>query len=128
MLVGHNFDFLGGYLVVTVHYLVVTGGYCLLLLIPTFSMNDLKPLNLHLGTNLHQQQNKETQQTEQLAISRLPTDSRPGKRKERKLKKITQEIKEINKKICYACESDSHEMKDCDSGKISLLLTEQVDK
>ena len=46
-------DFLGGYLVVTTHYLVVTtsynflpGGYCLLLvvtarylLVPTFSMN-----------------------------------------------------------------------------------------
>ena len=57
MLLGRNFDFLGGYLVVTAHYLVVTTGYCslpgaycsllvvtaryhLLLLVPTFSMNE----------------------------------------------------------------------------------------
>ena len=56
MLLGHNFDFLGGYLVVTTHYLVVTaryqavtGGCCSLLvvtaryrsllLVPNFSMN-----------------------------------------------------------------------------------------
>ena len=56
MLLGRNFDFLGGYLVVTAHCLVVatsycslTGGYCSLLvvttrcrsllLVPTFSMN-----------------------------------------------------------------------------------------
>ena len=37
-------------------------------------------------------------------------------------------MKEISKKIGYVCESDNHEIKDCDSGKISLLLTEQVDK
>ena len=30
VLLGRNFDLLGGYLVVTAHYLVVTGGYCLL--------------------------------------------------------------------------------------------------
>ena len=46
---GHNFDFLGGYLVVTARYLVVTGSYWSLLvviaryhsllLVPTFSMN-----------------------------------------------------------------------------------------
>ena len=46
------FDFLGGYLTVTVCYLVVTAGYCWLLvvttcylsllLVPTFSMNALK--------------------------------------------------------------------------------------
>ena len=57
VLLGRNFDFLGGYLVVTARYLVVTArylvvtsGYCSLLvvtaryrslgLIPTFSMND----------------------------------------------------------------------------------------
>ena len=30
VLLGRNFDFLGGYLVVAVRYLVVTAGYCLL--------------------------------------------------------------------------------------------------
>ena len=53
-LFGRNFDFLGGYLVVTARYLVITaryfGGYCLLLvvtaryrsllLVPIFSMNE----------------------------------------------------------------------------------------
>ena len=49
VLLGHNFVFLGGYLAVTARYLVITGGYCLLLvvtahyrslpLIPAFSMN-----------------------------------------------------------------------------------------
>ena len=50
-LFGCNFDFFGGYLVVTAHYLVVTAGYCLLpagycwwlLLVPTFSMNGPNP-------------------------------------------------------------------------------------
>ena len=58
VLLGRNFDFLGGYLGVTARYLVVTtgyyslpGGYCSLvvvtarcrslLLVPTFSMNGL---------------------------------------------------------------------------------------
>ena len=35
MLLGRNFDFLGGYLVVTTRYLVVTGGYCSLPLVIT---------------------------------------------------------------------------------------------
>ena len=56
VLLGRNFDFLGGYLVVTARYLVVTTGYCSLpggycsllvvtarysslLLVPTFTMN-----------------------------------------------------------------------------------------
>ena len=56
VLLGCNFDFCGGYLVVSAHYvevtagcsllpggywwlLLVTGGYCSLLLVPTFSMN-----------------------------------------------------------------------------------------
>ena len=49
VLLGHNFVFLGGYLAVTARYLVITAGYCLLLvvtaryrslpLIPAFSMN-----------------------------------------------------------------------------------------
>ena len=58
MLLGRNFDFLGGYLVVTARYLVVTTGYCSLpggycsllvvtaryrslLLVPSFSMKGL---------------------------------------------------------------------------------------
>ena len=48
VLLGHNFDFFGGYLVVTAHYLVVTsgyfslpGGYWWLLLVPTFSTNKI---------------------------------------------------------------------------------------
>ena len=39
VLLGHNFGFLGAYLVVTAHYLVVTSCYCLLLLVLTFNMN-----------------------------------------------------------------------------------------
>ena len=46
VLLGRNFDFLAGYLVVTaryimvtVRYLVVTARYCSLLLVPTFRMN-----------------------------------------------------------------------------------------
>ena len=31
-------------------------------------------------------------------------------------------MKEINKKICYACESDNHEIKDCDSGKNIFII------
>ena len=41
VLLGCNFDFLGGYLVVTAHYPVVTGGSCSLLLVLTFRMNAL---------------------------------------------------------------------------------------
>ena len=70
-------------------------------------MSDLKTLNLNLETNLHRRQNKETQQTEQRATRRQPTDSRDQER-ERKENTKTQGMKEINKKICYACESDSH--------------------
>ena len=51
VLFGCNFDVLGGYLVVTARYLVftarylvVTGGYCSLLLVPTFSMNEHKTI------------------------------------------------------------------------------------
>ena len=60
---GRNFEFFGGYLVVTARYLMVTtrycsllGGYCWLLLViggyssfslvPTFSMNDLCSVNI----------------------------------------------------------------------------------
>ena len=39
MLLGRNFDFLGGYLVVTACYCSLLGGYWLLLLVPTISMN-----------------------------------------------------------------------------------------
>ena len=66
-------------------------------------MTDLKTLNLHLETNLHRQQNKETQQIEQLAISRQPTN-RTDQERERKENKKVQEMKEINKEICCACE------------------------
>ena len=31
-------------------------------------------------------------------------------------------MKGINKKICYACESDNHEIKDCDSGKNIFII------
>ena len=31
-------------------------------------------------------------------------------------------MKEINKKICYACESDNHEIKDCDSGENIFII------
>ena len=70
-------------------------------------MSDLKTLNLNLETNLHRRQNKETQQTEQRATRRQPTDS-TGQERERKENTKTQGMKEINKKICYVCESDSH--------------------
>ena len=88
---------------------------------PQKQMSDLKTLNLNLETNLHRQQNKETQQTEQRATSRQPTDSTDQER-ERKENTKTQGMKEINKKICYACESDNHEIKDCDSGKNIFII------
>ena len=84
-------------------------------------ISDLKTLNLNLETNLHRQQNKEIQQTEQRAISRQPTDSTDQER-ERKENTKTQGMKEINKKICDACESDNHEIKDCDSGKNIFII------
>ena len=31
-------------------------------------------------------------------------------------------MKEINKKICYACESDNHQIKECNSGKNILII------
>ena len=68
VLLGLNFDFLGGYLVVTARYLAVTASYCLLpggycsllvvtaryrwlLLIPTFSMNEKNPFKVYLVKN-----------------------------------------------------------------------------
>ena len=51
-------------------------------------MSDLKTLNLNLETNLHRQQDKETQQTDRRAISRQPTD-RTEQEKERKEKTKT---------------------------------------
>ena len=44
MLLGRNFDFFGGYLVVTARYLVVTARYRSLLFAPTFSMNVLRDI------------------------------------------------------------------------------------
>ena len=84
-------------------------------------MTDIKTLNLHLETNLCRQQNKEIQQTEQLAISRQP-DDRIDQERQRKEYKKTQELKEVNKKICYACESGNHLIKDCDSGKNIFII------
>ena len=49
-------------------------------------MLDLKTLNLNLETNLHRQ-NKETQQTEQRARSRQPTDRTISKEKGTKIQK-----------------------------------------
>ena len=89
-------------------------------------MTYLKSLSLNLETNLHRRRNKETHQTEQLAISRQPTD-RTVQEKERKENKKTQEIKETNKKICYAYESDNHQIKDCDSWKI-IFITDRVNR
>ena len=59
-------------------------------------ISDLKTLNLNLETNLHRQQNKETQQTEQGAISRQPT-GRTDQERERKENTKTQGRKEIKK-------------------------------
>ena len=84
-------------------------------------MPDLKTLNLHLETNLHRQENDETQQTEQRAISKQPTD-RTDQERESKENTKTQGMKKINKKLCYACESDNHEIKDCDSGKNIFII------
>ena len=36
-------------------------------------------------------------------------------------------MKEINKKICYACESDNHEIKVCDSGK-NIFITDRASR
>ena len=55
--------------------------------------------------------------------------NRPGKRKERKNKNTGNE--RINKKISYACDSDSHEIKDCDSGKNIFIIdraSKQINK
>ena len=49
-------------------------------------------------------------------------------RKERKKVNTGNKRNNQKKKKCYSCESDNHEIKDCDSGKISLLLTEQADE
>ena len=46
LLLGRNCDFLGGYWVVTVRYLMVTARYRLLLLIPTFSTNAMAALSV----------------------------------------------------------------------------------
>ena len=57
VLLGRNFDYFGGYLVVTARYLEVTGAYCFLLvvtaryqsllLVPTFSMNNFNNRNFN---------------------------------------------------------------------------------
>ena len=71
VLLGRNFDFLGGYLVVTARYLVVTVGYCSilggycsslvvtarscsLLFVPSFRMNDYSVDIFILNKFLHQ--------------------------------------------------------------------------
>ena len=90
-------------------------------------MSDLKTLNLNLETNLHRQQNKETQQTEQRATSRQPTDSTDQER-ERKENTKTHGMKEINKKYAMHVSQTIMKSKTVTQGKISLLLTEQTDK
>ena len=50
-------------------------------------MSDLKNLNLNLEANLHRQQNKETQQTEQRVISRQPTYRTDQEREEKENRK-----------------------------------------
>ena len=72
-------------------------------------MSDLKNLNLNLQKNLHRQQNKETQQTEQRAISKEPTD-RTDQVRERNVSQTVMKSKTVTQ------------------GRISLLLTEQADK
>ena len=64
-------------------------------------MTDLKTLNLNLETNLHRQQNKETQQIEQLAISRQPTGRtyQERERKENKKKKTTENERDKQKNM-----------------------------
>ena len=84
-------------------------------------MSDLKTVNLNLETNLHRQQNKETQQTEQRATSRQPIDSTDQERERKENTKI-QGMKEKSKKICYECESKNHEIKDCDSEKNIFII------
>ena len=59
-------------------------------------MSDLKTLNLNLETNLHRQQNKETQQTEQRATSRKPTDSADQERERKGNAKTLQGMNERN--------------------------------
>ena len=72
-------------------------------------MSDLKNLNLNLQKNLHRQQNKETQQTEQRAISKEPTD-RTDQVRERNMSQTVMKSKTVTQ------------------GRIFLLLTEQADK
>ena len=63
-------------------------------------------------------------------ISRQPS-FRTDQERERKENTKTQGMKEINKKICYACESDNHEIKDCDSGKNIFIIdraSKQINK
>ena len=90
-------------------------------------MADLRILNLNIETNLHRKQNKETQQAEQLGISTQPT-GKTDQEREMKENKKTQEMKEINKNICYACKSSNHEIKDCDSGENIFIIDRQINK
>ena len=47
----------------------------------------MSDLNLSLETNIHRQQNKETQQTEQVVISRQPTDITDQERERKNIEK-----------------------------------------
>ena len=89
-------------------------------------ISDLKTLNLNLETNLHRQQNKEIQQTEQRTISRHSTDSTDQER-ERKENTKTQGMKEIKKYAMHVSQTIM-KLKTVTQAKISLLLTEQADK
>ena len=89
-------------------------------------ISDLKTLNLNLETNLQRQQNKETQQTEQGAISRQSTD-RTDQERDRKENTKIQGRKEIKKYAMHVSQIIMRS-KTVTQGKISLLLTEQADQ
>ena len=90
-------------------------------------MSVLKTLNLNLEINLHRQQNKEIQPTEQRAISRQLT-YRTDQERERKEITKTQEMKEISKIYATHVSQTIMKSKTMTQGKISLLLTKQADE
>ena len=82
-------------------------------------MSDLKTLNQNLETNIHRQQNKGTQPTEQRATSREPTDSTDQER-DRKENTKTHRMDEINKKYAMHASQTIMKSKTVTQGKISL--------
>ena len=82
-------------------------------------MSVLKTLNLNLEINLHRQQNKETQPTEQRAISRQLTYRTEQERERKEITKNTG----INKIYATHVSQTIMKSKTMTKGKISLLLT-----